>query len=327
MIETVFQSDDSQPEDSLAKFDEIQVNSPHPMRVTSDNPANFFATARSLNLAETNVVELTCSTLDVRRTPKMVREFDPELCSILFSLHGRIGVTQAGQEATLSGQDFALYDSRYPFTVRVAADGETARLVRAHIPRSLLPLQDQQINKLLAVPLPGKEGVGALLTQFLTRLVTDASSYRATDMTRLSGIALDLLQATIAHHLEETVEMPPDVHQNVLLQRIETFLRRHLNNTKLTPRTVADAHHISVSYLHRLFQRRGTTVAAWIRHQRLEQARRDLSDPAQLTLPVHRIASRWGFHDHSTFTRAFRASYGTPPSEYRDHALASFGAK
>lgn len=78
------------------------------------------------------------------------------------------------------------------------------------------------------------------------------------------------------------------------------------------------AHHISVSYLHRLFRTGGTTVTELIRRGRLEGARRDLADRRLRETPVHRIAARWGFRDHSAFTRAFRTAYGVPPREYRE---------
>ncbi|WP_259670834.1 hypothetical protein [Streptomyces sp. ID38640] len=37
------------------------------------------------------------------------------------------------------------------------------------------------------------------------------------------------------------------------------------------------------------------TVAAWIRHQRLERARRDLTDPALGHHTICQIATHWGF--------------------------------
>jgi AraC-like DNA-binding protein len=82
---------------------------------------------------------------------------------------------------------------------------------------------------------------------------------------------------------------------------------------------IAAAHHISLSYLHRIFQEEtpGETVAAWIRTQRLEGARRDLADPNLSSTPVHIIATRWGLVRASDFTRAFRNAYGVSPMEYR----------
>jgi AraC-like DNA-binding protein len=82
---------------------------------------------------------------------------------------------------------------------------------------------------------------------------------------------------------------------------------------------IAAAHHISLSYLHRIFQQRsqGETVAAWIRNRRLEGARRDLADPSLHGTPIHAIAARWGFPRASDFTRAFRAIHGQSPREFR----------
>ncbi|MFJ7784345.1 MULTISPECIES: helix-turn-helix domain-containing protein [Streptomyces] len=93
----------------------------------------------------------------------------------------------------------------------------------------------------------------------------------------------------------------------------------------VTPRTAGDVTRlglagritISVSHLHSLFAGRDTTVAARVRRRRLQRARRDLGDPALGAAPVHHIAARRGFHDHSTFTRAFRGAYGMTPREYR----------
>jgi AraC-like DNA-binding protein len=84
---------------------------------------------------------------------------------------------------------------------------------------------------------------------------------------------------------------------------------------------VAAAHHISVRYLHRLFQPVGTTVGSWIRHRRLERCSRDLAEPALSLRPIHAVGARWGFRHAAEFSRAFRAAYGMPPSDYREAAL------
>lgn len=80
---------------------------------------------------------------------------------------------------------------------------------------------------------------------------------------------------------------------------------------------IAAAHHISVRYLHRLFEAEDKTVASWIRGRRLERSRLDLLDPALAGRPVSAIGARWGFTSAIHFSRAFRAVYGLPPGEYR----------
>ncbi|WP_405987303.1 helix-turn-helix domain-containing protein [Streptomyces sp. NBC_00872] len=323
MIKTIFRSEDLPPEERLARFDDLQVNSVHPMRVRSDAAEDFRATARALDLGAVNVVELTCSPSDVQRTPKLIRKSDPELYSVVFALCGQLGVSQAGHDTALGTNNFAVYDSSQPFHIRIAPGHDTTTLVRAHVPRALLALPAGGADRLLAVRLPGSAGVGALLTQFLTSLTSDSGSYRPADVSRLSTVALDLLTATLAHHLDADTLVPPDSHRHVLLLSIQAFVQQHLPEPRLTPGFIAAAHHISVSYLHRLFEAHDTTVSAWIRRQRLERSLRDLTDPAQRAVPIHRIATRWGFNDHTAFTRAFRATYGIPPKDYRHHALGT----
>jgi AraC-like DNA-binding protein len=166
--------------------------------------------------------------------------------------------------------------------------------------------------------------MGSLFTQFLTGLAAGptgrGSDYRPGDLPRLGNLTLDMFDAMLAHLLDPTREVLPARQE--LLSRIQSHIREHLGDPALSPETIAAAHHISVSYLHRLFAGREVTVAAMIRAQRLERARRDLADPRFVTVPVHRIAVRWGFRDHATFTRAFRTRYGVPPSNLRPDTAA-----
>lgn len=320
MIRTVFHSADLPPAERLDRFDAAQTDSASPMRVRSAAGDDFRATARELDLAAVNVLELTCSPLEVWRTPELIRRADPEHYGLIFALRGGLGVRQVRREAALGAGDFAVLDSSRPSRIHIAASGGTATLVCTYVPRALLPLPADRTDRLLGRPLPGGRGIGRLLTQFLTGLTTDAGAYRSADVARLSGIALDLLTATFAHHLGDDQLVPAESLGRTQLLRVQTFAQRHLREPQLTPARIAAAHHISVSHLHRLFQRDGTTVAAWIRGQRLERARRDLTDPALRAEPVHRIAARWGFNDHATFTRAFCAAYGVPPRDYRQGA-------
>ncbi|MEE2051086.1 helix-turn-helix transcriptional regulator [Nocardiopsis tropica] len=84
-----------------------------------------------------------------------------------------------------------------------------------------------------------------------------------------------------------------------------------------SPGPGARAHHISVTYLHRLFSDEGASVGAWIRGQRLANARADLENPDLDPVPIHRIAEKWGFSSASVFSRAYRESYGVSPRDTR----------
>ncbi|MGW6911857.1 helix-turn-helix domain-containing protein [Streptomyces sp. NPDC054940] len=320
MHTTVFHSADLPQTERLARFDDFLLHSDHPMRVTETDPEPFQATARALDLGPVNIVELTCSPSLVRRTPAMIRQADPELCSVVFPRHGALVVTQAGREALLGERDLALYDSSRPFSVRMTGR-RPVTLVRAHVPRALLPLSARHTDRLLGTRLPGREGVGALLTHFLGDLAADRLPRTGADIDRLSAVTLDLLAATLAHHLDAGPRLPDESRRRTLLRRVEAFVQDHLSDPDLSPRDIAAAHHISVSYLHRLFRSRDTTVTELIRHRRLERARRALTDPGLRDVPLHRIAADCGFREHAAFTRAFNAAYGMPPRDWRRQAL------
>ncbi|WKX72682.1 helix-turn-helix transcriptional regulator [Streptomyces sp. XD-27] len=163
--------------------------------------------------------------------------------------------------------------------------------------------------------------MGALLAGFLTQLIADTTPYQPADRPRLGTVLVDLVAALFAHTLEAEGCLPPETHRRALVLRIKSFIRERLHDPRLTPATVAAAHHISTGYLHRLFRDEESTVAAWIRRLRLEGARRDLTEPARHATPIHAIAARWGFPRATDFSRAYRAAYGTTPQDHRRQAL------
>ncbi|MBO0807953.1 MAG: helix-turn-helix domain-containing protein [Actinobacteria bacterium] len=102
-----------------------------------------------------------------------------------------------------------------------------------------------------------------------------------------------------------------------LLVSVHRYIEERLGEPNLSPAVIAAAHHVSVRYLYRLFERQGMSVAGWIRHRRLERCRRDLLDPEQWGRSVASIGARRGFADPVHFSRVFRAAYGLPPGEFR----------
>ena len=136
-------------------------------------------------------------------------------------------------------------------------------------------------------------------------------------------MALDLAVAALAAQLGAEDRLAPETRRQALVSRVEAFIEQNLGDPGLTPAAIAAHHHISVGYLHRLFQPRQLTVAAWIRHLRLERCRADLANPRLRLRPVHAVGARWGFRSPADFSRAFRAAYGMPPGDYRSQALAA----
>ncbi|MFI6334651.1 helix-turn-helix domain-containing protein [Streptomyces sp. NPDC050535] len=321
MIGTVFRSEDVPVEDRFEYWRELMDRTIAPSDISSDYAADFWAEQRLLELGPVTVWPASFLPMRFRRNAKLIRQSDPEEYHLSLVLDGTLGLDHAGRTDLYGPRDLWVSDTSRPYDVGPpdGADRRTVTGVGVEFPKSLLPIPPDRAGELLGRRLSGHEGTGALLSGLLTGLNQESNSLRPSEAPRLGRVLLDLLTAWFAQVLDTEAELPPETRHRAMTERIRAFIRQNLHDPELTPPVIAAAHHISLSYLHRLFQeeRSGQTVAAWIRDQRLEGARRDLSNPALHATPIHVIAARWGLPRSSGFTRVFRTAYGTSPKEYR----------
>ncbi|MFD9396048.1 helix-turn-helix domain-containing protein [Streptomyces sp. NPDC060000] len=327
MIGTVFRSEDVPAEDRFDFWREA-LGRTRSSDMVSAHADDFWAELRLMELGPVTVLPLSFLPTRFWRSPKMARASDPEVYHLSLLLDGGLTLEHAGRNGTFGPGDVHLADSSRPYDLRPAGHGEhrAVRGVGVDFPRALLPLPSHRVREVLGRGLSGRQGLGALLTEFLVGLDRQADTLRPSDAPRLGTVVLDLVSAWFAQVLDDEEALPQETRRRVTAERVRAFIRQNLHDPELTPPVIAAAHHISLSYLHRIFQEQpqgesGETVAAWIRGRRLEAARRDLADPSLCATPIHTIAARWGFPRASDFTRAFRAQYGSPPREYRLQAL------
>jgi AraC-like DNA-binding protein len=319
LIETAFSTRDVLAPDRFSCWREHISQTYVPMDVEGDRTADTTVSQRILALGAVQLWTMEHSPMTLRRTRKLIQQSDPELYHLSLNLRGTMGLTSSDHEAEYEPYDLVLHDTSRPHLIRATTSHSKDTILGTGllIPRRLLPLPENAIDSLIMRRLSGREGIGALLAQFLTQVTRDSGSYRPDDGPRLGMVAVDLLSALFAHALDAGNSLPPESHQQTLVLRIRAFIQANLHDPQLTPRTIAAAHHISTSYLHLLFQHEEETVAAWIRSQRLERARRALADPTMRAIPIHAIAARSGFPRAADFTRAFRRAYGVSPRDYR----------
>ncbi|GHE45248.1 AraC family transcriptional regulator [Streptomyces longispororuber] len=269
--------------------------------------------------------------------PRLTRQDAAPHYHLTLVLDGRAAVSHGLRELPLRAGDFFLGDCAQPHEIRTGP----IRAVGVVLPKALLPLPCDQADKVLGRRMPSRDGVGALLARFLTRLTEETSAYRPPDAQRLGSVLSGMVAALLGCAVDRERALPiaallgfaagrerallPAGSRTALLLRIAQYIQQRLADPRLTPRAIAAAHGVSPSYLHRLFQDESTTVAAFIRRLRLERARFDLADPAQGSTSIRAIAARWGFARATDFTRAFRAAYGVPPADYRRHCHAPRG--
>lgn len=319
LTETVFRSEDVPAAERFECWRDLLRQLHAPLDLDSEHRSDFRAEQRVLELGEVSVWPTRFQPVRFLRTPKLIRQSDPEGVHLSLPLDGVLRVRRGDRETAYGPDSLCLVDTSRPLDLR-AGDSFSPRPhigVGLEVPKALLPLTWDRIDRLTACRLSAREGFGGLLAQLLHQLAEGTAAYRPDDGPRLGTIVVDLLSSLFAHVVDAEASLTPETRRRALLLRIRAFALAHLGDPGLTPSALAAAHHISIGHLHRLFQDEPRTPAAWIRHQRLEHARHDLADPAQHATPVHAIAARWGFPRAADFTRAFRAAYGSPPRDYR----------
>lgn len=314
-MEKVFDSADIPVRDALDAWAEATADTVLPTTCRLVGTDTFQGWLKAMPFGPARLSAMAYHSFRVVRTPRLIRKADPECLQVVLIRSGRHVLEQNRSQAPLRPSEMTVYDSSRPF--ESWADGESLLI---QFPRALLPLPAHHLDRILARPLPGDEGIGRLLADFLTRVEEDAAGYTEQDAPRLATVGLDLVAATLAHHLDRESEVPADSRQRALYLRVTSYIQHHLGDPTLSAGSIAAAHHISVRSLHRLFQQHGASVRCWIRAQRMERCCRELADPTLRHLPITAIAARWGFPRPAGFTRAFRSRYGTTPSEYRERA-------
>jgi AraC-like DNA-binding protein len=321
VIEFEFDSEHLPAADRFGHLRELMAQLPAPHDASSAHTAGFRLYQHDVHLDTLRVWTMHMEPITLHRTAKLIRQSDPETYNIILLRQGTIGRFWDRQESTYGPGQLHVNDSSQPYELRAHRAHGLVSCLGVEIPKKLLPLPRTTTDQLVGRRLPGQHGIGALLGGFLNQLTANIGDYLPADGPRLGTVLIDLAAALFANALDAEDTLPPETRQGSLVLRIRAFIQQHLHDPGLNPGVVAAAHHISISYLHRLFQSADATVASFIRAQRLEHARRDLADPATASTSIGRIATRWGFTHPAAFSRAFRAAYGVAPRDYRHQTL------
>ncbi|WP_017239920.1 AraC family transcriptional regulator [Streptomyces sp. SS] len=290
--EETFRSSDLPPADRFECWRALMSETHAPMELQSEHAADFWVNQRNISLGEITVYPLECDSLTFRRTPKLISKSDPEAFHLSLVKRGS-GVVTSGR-ATIMHRAFEYHSSDTSRPFEINSIRGSFEVIGIEVPKNLLPMPPHTAGQVIGRRISARDGMGALLATFLTQVTRDSRSYQPADGPRLGAVLADLVASLFAGVLDADRSLTPETHRRALTLRIMDFIRRNADDPQLDVSAIAAAHHISVSYLHRLFQREGggTTAAGFVQQQRLSRARRDLADPLFREVPVHVIAAR-----------------------------------
>jgi AraC family transcriptional regulator, positive regulator of tynA and feaB len=235
-----------------------------------------------------------------------------------FQLAGRSINSQAGREAVLETGDFTLCDASRPYSVRFT---EANHMLCIKVPAAAMVERLGDVERLICLPMQGRQGAGAMLSSFLTTMwgQIDQAGDKAWAET-VSQVVLDLLGLAYRPLQEASSAASAQALQ---LARARAFIDERICDPELGVSSIAEALGVSSRYIQMLFASEGSTPSAYILERRLRLAAERLrrADGRGVT----DVAMAVGFNDLTHFGRVFRRRYGVAPRDYREGARAPRG--
>ena len=307
----VYQINDIPRSRQLARWQQFMSEVYYRLEIKSDRADGLRGELKEYPLADMSVSRFFSDRQRVLRTRGRIAE-DPEDSfvfvfpvrnSLYYEQLGRNGYVQPGEYVMVRTTEF--YELSCPDSFR----NVTLKIPGSHFRESGVRPEDH-----LSCRYPNNRAVARLLRAFLSSVCTmeDEERQRLTRSIRSQILSL----ATVLLESEMTgLDGDGTTNAESLYKRILRHIDDHLESEHLTPELTAQSFSISRTYLDKMFAKHGTTFGRTVLHKRLDRCYGELADPKNLHQPISQVAFRFGFSNHSHFSRVFRAHFGLAPRE------------
>jgi len=281
-------------------------------------PNELTGRLRTRTMSGVYISELSATEQLVDRTAQLV-ELDDSRDYIVHVQTGGAGrIMQDGRDTLLAPGEFAVYDLHRP--VSLAFEGPFTCL-SLRFSADMLELPRPLIAQITATKVSEDDGVAGVAAAFFVALGNRMGNLSARASMSLARNAVDLVNTVLRDQLDGTAPAVP-IRRGVLVREVLNYIDANLGDPALSPSVVASAHFISTRQVHAIFRDLGVTVSEWILRRRLEQCRRELTDPRTMDDSIGSIAARAGLSSASYFSQAFRKHFGESATEIRNQAMA-----
>jgi AraC-like DNA-binding protein len=268
---------------------------------------DFDCTVARRSIARLQVSHVTAKgSHTLRRTPAVIARCAQRRFVLIRMRAGQGWLRHRGGELPLSDDECVLLDDHEPYELRFIDDSDSLWF---HLPidwvESYLP--DPQVA--IAVPLGSRPPWTGMLREVLDTIHADQGAPSAFLIARSLCTALAL---TV-----DAIEVRSTAHSRKTFNSLQRTLAELAPTCNVTVAQIAQAHGISLRYLHAVYSANGTSCGRELIRVRLERAQRLLLDPAGPNRSIDDIAWQCGFSDAAHFRRRFRELFGVPPSAMR----------
>jgi len=250
------------------------------------------------------------SATDCRRTPQLI-DSDDIILTVMLSGYGTLHAR--GQEILIGDGAAVLSCSGDPhrFEIHTHAESVTFRFQRNQI----VPVLKNPDTISQRLP-SGSDAVRLLVAYANILRKKDALRSPEAESTVASHL-YDIAALALGAGKDQTELATQRGLAAARLVEAKRIIAQHLTEPDLTPAKVASAMGISVRQLHLLFEPIGITFGQHLMRSRIELSRRALLHSASQHRTIADIAFACGFHNLTTFYRAFRQVFNATPRELR----------
>ncbi|WCE41132.1 helix-turn-helix domain-containing protein [Brevibacterium sp. BDJS002] len=267
---------------------------------------DYAARIRFRGTRRVQVADVRCAEFAGRRDGPSEGE---GVVGIQLQLSGRMMCSYRDQQFTIEPGDLFVWDDDLQGMFQT--DG-SHRQISLLVPEALIP---QSVSSRLGSsrPISAKPGRGALSIAAgqMRSLANEMELLNDDAVNRTVNGLIDLLDVSLAPAMGTTQSQ-----RSSLLAAVQQYILERLDDRQMSVPSIAAANAVSVRTLQLVFAEAGTSVARWVREQRLERCRRELEGASESTT-VTDIAFRWGFNDASHFSRVFKREFGVSPATVR----------
>jgi len=283
--------------------------------IEAENPGEFQVELKTATAGDVSLFDMRTKPHTVTRRAEDIPDGDIPYCKLSLQMHGCSTMRQDGRECTLEPGDLALYVTQRPYQLEYGHDQHSLVVL---FPQSYLHLTPVQLGAITARTVSREHGLGRVMVPLFEQLAENIEVLEGPHAVALLQSALNMLVTVFASELDAQPGMDAE---NLLFHQAQQYIQQNLDDPELGPQSIANALFISVRQLHSRFSAQKTTVGAYIRAQRLERIRADLANPVMKADSISTISARYGLHDASQVSRAFKAEFRESPSAFRARVL------
>jgi AraC-like DNA-binding protein len=288
----------------------------YPVEVDIVDKRQFVGDLYEVQLNDIQITKFEARQLSVERTKFHVRSDRTENLIFVIPRKGSFSYSQFGREGCCSPSGSALIMCSEPYS---AACSNNYSNITLKIPAQRVRDRVRDFETLCGQSLQGAPflniAIYNLVASFFDENVSLPCPHEPLAL-RCAETIVDLVITTLLHERRNS-DVGQSTHRAVIQNRVLDYLRENALDPNLSPIRVAQANGISVSYMNKLLQASGQSMARFVREQRLVLCRDNLSRASMRHLSIARIAYDAGFNNQAHFASCFRERFGVTPREVR----------